>query len=525
MHRFITWVAALFLSCCYSFGSELILPAVFSDHMVLQQKQPLPIWGTSSPGVKVTVEFAGQKQTAVADDDGSWKTELSPLPASTEPGTLTVTAGHKTVELQDVLVGEVWFCSGQSNMSMVMQGNSKYPIENSETEIAAANFPEMRLFLTPVLYTKEPKEDIQAQWAVCSPETVRGFSAVAYYFGKKLHEDLNVPIGLIQSALGGTSIDPWTPPCGYEGIDSLADVYEKTKNIPALSMKNKRHRQIPTVLFNGMIAGHIPYAIRGAVWYQGERDHREWNRYLDKTKALLNGWRALWGTEFPFYFVQIAPYNYKDDDLPYFWETQSEIVRKIPKTGMAVVSDYGVLDSIHPPKKSIPGTRLALLAEADTYGMDVVSTGPVFQALEKLDGKLKVHFGSAEGLTTRDGKDPDWFEIIGETGGFKPALAQISGDSVILSSPDVEQPVGVRFAWSKRAQPNLMNAAGLPAWPFRAGDLPGDFSPAVSSIDPIGSFHGGVCYRSSFYSDRSTSSIPVDYSAFPSGSQFDMLIL
>ncbi len=460
---FLFWLSLL--SC--GFSADLVLPALFSDHMILQQGQPVPVWGRAAPGAEVTVQFAGQKQVAVTGEDGRWKTELSPLKTSNIPAELTITAGDQSVVLHDVLIGEVWFCSGQSNMAWTMDRT-----EDAGNAIAAANFPGIRLFYTPVSYTREPKEAIPSRWSVCTPDTVKSFSGTAYYFGKKLHEDLNVPVGLILSSLGGTSIDPWTPPCGYEGIDSLKDVYEKTQNIPELSTKNKSHRQIPSVLFNGMIYAHIPYAIRGAVWYQGEHDHREWDRYVDKTRALLNGWHKLWGYDFPFYFVQIAPNNYPDNDLPLFWEAQTEIVREIPNTGMAVVSDYATLDNIHPPRKFVPGSRLALLAEAKTYGMDVVCTGPVFQTLEKLDGKLKANFSSADGLTTRDGKDPDWFEIVGKDGIFKPAQALISGNSVILSSPDVKEPVGVRFAWSKLAKPNLMNSAELPAWPFRAGDLP-----------------------------------------------------
>jgi sialate O-acetylesterase len=224
-----------------------------------------------------------------------------------------------------------------------------------------------------------------------------------------------------------------------------------------------------------MIYGHIPFAIRGAIWYQGESSFQDGMLYLDKTKAMLNGWRKLWGYDFPFYFVQIAPFGYPDDKtdvLPRFWEAESEIVKTIPKTGMAVISDFTALHNIHPPNKEIPGTRLALLAEANDYGMKVVSTGPVFQSVEKQGSKLKVVFGSAVGLATRDGKDPDWFEVAGKDGIFKKAETKIDGNAVIAQSSEVAEPVAVRFAWNKLAVPNLINGAGLPTAAFRAGDLP-----------------------------------------------------
>jgi sialate O-acetylesterase len=477
MRKFILGFILFFAGICL--GDSLILPTVFSDHMVLQQGKTLPVWGTSTPGAGVTVEFAGQTQSTVTSADGTWRVDLAPLPASATPRTMTVRSGDQRLAVQDILVGEVWLCSGQSNMAWPMERT-----EDAEAAIAAADFPQIRLYHTPTAFTPKPKEMIPSVWKICSPDTVKTFSGTAYYFGKKLHEDLKVPVGLILSALGGTGIDPWTAPDGYEGLDRLQEEYQQTQTLPDPLPPGRDTRQIPSVLFNGMIAAHIPYAIQGAIWYQGEHDHREWNLYVDKTRALLNGWRKLWGYEFPFYLVQIAPKNYPDDDLSLFWEAQAQIVREIPKTGMAVISDSATLDNVHPPCKVVPGSRLALLAEANTYGMNVVSTGPVFQTLGKLDGKLNVTFSSADGLTTRDGKTPDWFELVGKDGSFKPADAEIEGNRVILSSPEIREPVGVRFAWSKLAKPNLMNAAGLPAWPFRAGELPEDSGTPAAALVP-----------------------------------------
>jgi sialate O-acetylesterase len=370
----------------------------------------------------------------------------------------------------DVLLGEVWLCSGQSNMGWGMARS-----ENAEQAIAEANHPGIRLYQTPREFSETPKERIDAQWSVTTPETVRGFSAVAYYFGRKLNAELGVPIGLLHSSWGGSRIEPWTPPLGFEGIESLVEISKKAKHFPpgfgSDPKKAKQERQYPTAMYNGMIDAHIPFAIKGVIWYQGESNRKEGMLYVDKTRALLKGWRTLFEVDFPFYFVQIAPFQYGDSDphiLPQFWEAQAEIVKQIPKTGMAVVSDATTLDDIHPPNKEVPGTRLALLALDKTYGKNVVSTGPTYKEMKVERNQVIISFSSAQGLATRDGKAPDNFEIADDSGDFFPADATIKGNRVILESPDVPKPMAVRFGWHKLATPNLMNAAGLPAVPFRA---------------------------------------------------------
>lgn len=401
------------------------------------------------------------------------------LNESTQKQFLEMARLSRGVAAVSFLVGEVWLCSGQSNMQMALTS-----CENTAVEIAAANHPQIRLFNTPRVPAAEPKEVIDAKWAVCTPETVKTFSGVAYYFGRKLQQDLKVPVGLLLSAWGGTRIEP-TPPCGFEGIDTLKNIYQQSQKLSALP---KIDQKAPSALYNGMIYAHVPFAIRGAIWYQGEANHSEGMLYVDKTRALLNGWRKLWGYEFPFYFVQITPYQYKDENptiLPTFWEAAAEIVKAIPKTGMAVVNDYATTNNIHPPNKEGPGTRLALLAEANDYGMKVVSTGPVFKTLEKSKGALKIIFSSTNGLTTRDGKSPDWFEVTGKDGVFKKTDAKINGDAVIVQSSEVPEPIAVRFAWHKTATPNLMNGAGLPAAAFRAGDLPAMSPAPVVVVGPI----------------------------------------
>ena len=521
--RLLTALLVLFFTIS-PLGAELNLPSIFSDHMVLQRGRPVPVWGKAGPGATISVAFAGQTKTATAGEDGTWRVELQPLTASAEPRELTVRAGADQIVFQDVLVGEVWLCSGQSNMQWAMQNT-----ENADVAMAAANHPGIRLYDTPRVATEDPQEKINAKWTACTPETIKTFSGVAYYFGRKLHQDLNVPVGLLLSAWGGTRIEPWTPPCGFEGIDSLADIHARVqKTLPSSplykeamegyltgidqwtaaakkAMQSDRYisappafpadliltgdQQTPTKLYNGMLHAHIPFAIRGAIWYQGESNHREGMLYVDKTRAMLNGWWKLWGYEFPFYFVQIAPFQYGDESpeiLPVFWEAEAEIVKSIPHTGMAVVSDYSTESNIHPPNKEIPGTRLALLAEAHDYGMDVVCTGPVFQSLKMEGSKLRVSFDSAKGLTTRDGEAPDWFEVAGKDGQFKRAEAKVDGTSVVVQSIEVAEPVAVRFAWHKLAMPNLVNGSGLPAAAFRAGELPKPENPAAQVPEAAG---------------------------------------
>lgn len=512
MTRFASAAALAWLATSTGLSAALALPAIFSDHMVLQREQAVPVWGTADAGATLTIEFDGQSKTATADSAGKWRIDLDPLQASATPRELLVTSsvGQQTVALRDVLVGEVWLCSGQSNMQWAMHQSSK-----ANTDIANAESATIRLYDTPRVASAYPLDTINASWTACTPETVRGFSAVAYYFGKKLNHDLNVPVGLLHSSWGGTRIEPWTPPCGFEGIDAVADIHAMVqKTLPssphykqAMSGYLKQikqwtaesseafdaggyvsapptlpegvllggNHQTATKIYNGMIHAHVPFAIKGAIWYQGESNHPEGALYTDKTRALLNGWRSLWGYEFPFYFVQIAPFHYGNlapEILAEFWEAQSAVVEQIPNTGMVVISDVTELQNIHPSNKEAPGTRLALLALDNTYGKDLVSTGPVFNKLEQLDGALKVTFDAAEGLSTRDGKAPDWFEIAGKDGAFKKAQAVIEGQSVVLRSAEVPAPLVVRFAWHKLATPNLVNGAGLPTSAFRAGKLP-----------------------------------------------------
>jgi sialate O-acetylesterase len=495
--------------------AEVRLPRVFSSHMVMQQEKPLVVWGWAEPNEKVTVTLVSGSQQAQANERGEWKAVLPAMKAG-GPYTLTV-SGSSKVEFEDVMVGEVWLCSGQSNMEMGI-GAAK----DAQAEIAAADYPGIRLLLVAKSWKPEPQNDIEGTWKVCSPKTVAeggwgGFSACGYYFGRELHKKLGVAVGLIDSSWGGTRIEPWTPPEGFAAVPALKKELElvelgdprtarhqqrldqvlkatdqwlaearqaltKRALVPTMptypaELQPPHDVQNATALYNGMIHPVQPFALRGAIWYQGESNSGEGMLYAEHMKALIGGWRQLWGEgDFPFYYVQIAPYNYggNPEVIGEFWEAQTA-AQAVPNTGMAVISDIGDLKDIHPKNKQEVGRRLALWALAKTYAQqDVVYCGPTFKAMAIERDKLRLTFDHlGGGLASRDGQRLNWFEMIdAEEGGFVKADAQIDGSAVVLSAPEVKHPVAMRFAWSMLAEPNLMNAEGLPADAFRAGTVP-----------------------------------------------------
>jgi sialate O-acetylesterase len=498
-----------------SVRAEVRLPHVFGSHMVLQQDKPLIIWGWAEPKEAVTVQVASESRKVPANERGEWKAELPAMKAG-GPHTVTV-SGSSTVQFEDVMVGEVWLCSGQSNMEMGIGS-----VRDGKNEIAAADYPGIRLLKVTRRWTPEPQTDLEGAWKVCSPKTVAeagwgGFSAAGYFFGRELHKKLGVAVGLIDASWGGTRIEPWTPPEGFAAVPALKQEYarlelgdprnaahqqrlekvlEDTERWLAQARQALAQRtnpptmpaypeellpphdlQNPTALFNGMIHAIKPYGLRGAIWYQGESNSGEGMLYAERMRALIAGWRKVWGAgDFPFYFVQIAPWRYghKPTVIGEFWEAQAA-AQDIPNTGMAVINDIGDLKDIHPANKQEVGRRLALWALAKTYGQkEVVCSGPTFKAMSVEGDKIRVSFENVGGgLASRDGKPLSWFEIIdAEDGGFVSADAQIVGSTVVLSAPGVKHPAAMRFAWSMLAEPNLMNAEGLPAGAFRAGAVP-----------------------------------------------------
>lgn len=460
--------------------ADVSLAAVFSDHAVLQRDRPIPVWGVAAAGEAVEVAFAGQRVKTTADAAGHWQVTLAPIAANATPADLTAQAAN-TVTVHDLLVGDVWLCSGQSNMEKpIGEKSGQKPVFNAEEEIKAGDHPLIRLLKITKTKLPAPGKDIADRWTVCSPESLEKtkFSAVGYFFGRKIQQETNVPIGLIDSTWGGTRIEPWTPPEGFAAVPSLAR-YAAAAKKPGESVE----KTIPSQLYYGMIQPLAPYALRGFLWYQGESnliDVKDTEIYTDKMEALIHGWREVWhDASLPFYYTQIAPHFYhlvrrglisSPESLPEFWSAQRAALR-VPNTGIAATID--LVDDffdIHPRNKQDVGLRLALLALARTYGRaDVVDSGPVFVRWEAKDNQATVYFTStAAGLASRDKKPLSWFEMAGEDGVWFPAGATIEADHVVVSTPRVQHPKAVRFAWDEAAQPNLVNSAGLPAWPFKA---------------------------------------------------------
>jgi len=445
--------------------AEVKLPSIIGDGMVLQRDREVPIWGWDDPGTTVTVAMAGATVTAQADDEGRWLVHLPAMEAG-GPHTLTVN-GSDSLSVTDVLVGEVWLCSGQSNMEWVVNNS-----DNAGQERAAADFPEIRHIKIPHVPADEPQQDVESGgWQATTPETVGNFTAVGYFFGRNLHQELDVPIGLIGSNWGGTRIEPWTPPEGFQHVPALSNIADNLEDFPVKNENGSINHQTPLALYNGMISPLLPYAIRGAIWYQGESNNGEGMLYHEKMKALIDGWRTVWNDpEMPFYFVQLAPYRYNGnpENLPAIWEAQTATLA-ISHTGMAVTVDIGNVGDIHPRNKQDVGKRLALWALAQTYGReDLVYSGPLYKSMEVEGASIRLRFDHVgSGLVARDDQPLSHFTIAGEDGQFVDATAEIDGDTVVVHADGVTAPRAVRFAWHQEAEPNLSNREGLPASPFR----------------------------------------------------------
>lgn len=483
--------------------ADVRLPAVISDNMVLQQKAKAPIWGWAEPGEKIVVRASWNKSAkTTADEDGRWKLKIK-TPKAGGPYDITI-KGSSIIRLQNVLIGEVWVCSGQSNMQWAMTQT-----ENPEQDIAAADFPDIRLFTVEREIAEQPKEDCSGDWSQCSPETVAEFSAVAYFFGKHLHEELDVPIGLISTNWGGTLAEAWTRKEILASDEDLVPILERhavmeanypenlkrhEKNMEAWKVKaekakaegtkvprrprkpEKRHANSPSSLYNGMIAPIIPFSIQGAIWYQGESNVDRAYQYRTLFPAMIKNWRQDWKQgAFPFYYVQIAPYKYGENRPSEELREAQRVSLSLKNTGMAVIMDIGNPENIHPKNKLDVGKRLALWALAKDYGKkDIVYSGPLYKSMKRKGDTIKLrfrHMGS--GLTTRDGKALTHFTIAGEDQNFVEAKAAIDGKTVIVSCEDVKKPVAVRYGWSNTAEPNLANKEGLPASSFRTDDWPG----------------------------------------------------
>lgn len=496
--------------------AELKVPHFFSDHMILQRERAAAIWGKADAGAEVTVSFKGKSATAKATADGKWQAQIETGAADAKGAVLTISAGADKIEIQDVLVGEVWFASGQSNMFYTMNRSPEYA-----GLIAESNHPALRMFNAPLVTSEENQEDIEGTWKAATPETVPDYSAVAFFFARKLHLELGVPVGVIKSAWGGKPVETFTSREALNtlpGTKALVDAmlkeeasYDQAKADAAYVTKLEQWKATmaaakgkpdvdrkrlpkkpdapkrplltegrPGVLYAAMIHPFVGYTMRGAIWYQGEGNARPGAVPYDQTLPLMiNDWRKRWNDEFSFYYVQLASYRAVSTEpgTPDPWALCQDRMRLVlattPKTGMAVTNDVGEADDIHPKNKKDPGERLARWALAKDYGKELIYSGPLFKSSEAKDGAIRVTFDQAgEGLKSRDGGALKRFEIAGADRKWKWAEAKIDGkDAVLVSSAEVKQPVAVRYAWAANPEgANLINSDGLPTSVFRTDD-------------------------------------------------------
>ena len=490
--------------------ANIVLPDVISDALVLQRERAVPIWGKADPGEVVTVRFAGQTKKATADQDGKWRVELNSLRASATPATMII-AGKNTIELKNILVGEVWLVAGQSNMQRLLSETA-----NGEAAIAAADHPLIRLFNVSRQVAFKHKSGPLGIWQSCSPETVKEFSAAGYYFGVELQRELNVPIGLINSSYGGSQAEAWTP---VEYLTASADLRptvertkiwdeerprvkveyeEKLKEWRATADKAKaegarpqpspavpdalREYRVAASIYDGMIAPLIPFSIRGAFWYQGESNEARAQQYGVLLPTMIKAWRERWGEgDFPFGIIQLP--NYRDpkpEPADEAWshvrEAQRRTALALPRTGLIVTIDIGDAHDIHPKNKLDVGKRMSRWALAEVYGRKLTRSGPLFREAKISGSKIVLAFdATGQGLRIRDGDRLDEFAIAGADHKWHWAQARIVGkDRVEVWSEDVGQPQAVRYAFNNNPKhPNLTNETGLPAAPFRTDDWAG----------------------------------------------------
>jgi len=524
-------------------AAELKLPSIISDNMVLQVDREVPIWGWAKPAQSVSISLDGSLEsgntsaagsvgaTTTADKSGKWMVKLGKIGPAGMVCKMVIKAGDETKTIKNILIGEVWICSGQSNMGWTVKGS-----KNPDEEIAAAKFPKIRLFTVKRVTATEKQSDCTGQWSECSPQTVAGFSAVGYFFGRSMHKNLKVPVGLINTSWGGTRVEAWTDPivlkdcpqakelnawwdariakfnqADYDKIrkkqldDHKAKIAAETKRIaeakkagktvkrrrmrpPRAPMNPKTTQHRPGSLYNAMIAPLVPYAIRGAIWYQGESNATRAYQYRTLFPLMINNWRKDWGQgDFTFLWVQLANFKARaaepvDDAWAELREAQS-MTLSLPNTGEAVIIDIGEANNIHPKNKQDVGERLALAGRKIAHGQDIVFSGPRFKSM-RIDGDKAVlkfeHVGG--GLVAKGDADKlVGFAIAGADKKFiwadaKIAVAGTNGDTrydVIVSSKSVRKPVAVRYGWGTNPECNLYNKEGLPASPFRTDDWPG----------------------------------------------------
>jgi len=475
--------------------AEVRLNNIFSNHMVLQRQIENPVWGTADAGEKISVSFAGLKYSTITDKDGTWKIKLMPMEAG-GPYLMTVT-GKNEITVSDILIGEVWVCSGQSNMQFGISA-----MDNSEVEIASANCPQIRLLRVPQVGNPVPQSDIDAEWKVCSPDNVTDFSAVGYLFGKRIHDAVGVPVGLIHNSWGGTPIEAYIPRDVMDTCSACADLLhrfdEKMKVYTDETLKQEQKEydewlaagkpgakkwppadqrianKRPANLYNAMVHPIEGYGIRGAIWYQGEANASNPTLYRTLFPMMINAWRDRWGQgDFPFYWVQLADYQ---PENPQPQESNWAALREaqtltlaLPNTGEAVIIDAGEGRDIHPRDKQTVANRLVRHALVNDYGYKMFAGSPRFESMEIVGNKIIVSFTNTDkGLYAFDTEEVKGFAIAGKDGKFVWAKATIAGkDKIEVYADEISEPVSVRYGWADNPVINLYDRNGLPVTPFR----------------------------------------------------------
>lgn len=459
----------------FQINAQLKLPALFSDNLMLQQKSNVPMWGWAEKNaiVQIKTSWDGTISKVQADASGKWKVRLG-TPSFGGPYTIEVTKGREKVTIKNVLIGEVWLCSGQSNMEMPLKGFQGQPIKNGNETIVRSTNNNIRLITVPRATVLEPEDDFEGKWEVASPKSTSNFSATAWYFGSLLNEVLQVPVGMIVVSYGGSSMEAWM---NQEMLKDFVSAKIPTKKE---ELANNPQR-VATTLFNGMLSPVIGYGIKGCIWYQGESNYERASEYSALSQKMVSSWRALWKQgDFPFYYCQIAPFNYRQFhandyvekyNSAYLREAQLKASTLIPNAGMAVLMDVGEENNIHPMDKEKGGNRLAFWALAKTYGMEGFEfESPKYKSMEIKDGSVTVSFDNVDNGITAYEKEVTGFEIAGEDKIFYPAKTVVRRKSVVLTSDKVTKPVAVRYLWKDFAKAELFSGGGLPVSSFRTDE-------------------------------------------------------
>lgn len=498
-----------FITCIgISAKAKLRLPSLFSHNMILQRDMEVPVWGWANPGKKVELILNSHKKETISDANGKWKIILNKMSAD-ENLEMIISSEKDTIVLKNISIGEVWICSGQSNMEFQL-GKSL----NGENEVKNASNPLIKLFTVTHKSSNEELEDCEGVWKICTPENVKNFSAVAYYFAKNIGKEINIPIGIIQATWGGSPIEAWISKKTLESDNAFNPVFERwekyVKEFPTILNEFNQNRDLllskwkedsaksvslgfapprkpsapieplgrntPSGLYNGMIFPLAPYGIRGVIWYQGESNVERYNEYAKLFPALIKDWRKTWDIgDFPFYYVQLPNFSRKPEPSGSGWPELREVQRKtlsIANTGMAVTIDIGDSMDLHPRNKSDVGYRLAIIALANVYGKNnIICSGPLYKSFELYENKVVLYFDFSVGLTTKDGDKLKGFQISSDNIIFFDANAVIENDHVLVWSEKIDKPSAVRYAWGDNPKGNLFNQSGLPASPFLTENL------------------------------------------------------